>query len=290
MPDVALPPPFRLSPLAPQRSATPPQECRYHHPPEASRTSSVLNNEGLPLRPGERICPHFQRTGACKFGYECRFDHPGKLGDADVVPAPNLWMTPHVHDRRGEPAVRGGAGAAGNGKAARGGKGRVLGGAGGAPGGAAAGDGARRNTRNGVRWSAAAHSQLTAGVPPMAPWQVAAAAPYGAPPVGAPGGMLPPGAMPLLVPVPVPVPVAMPPASAPADGIDPSATAGVPNGVAYGGVAPMAPAAILGAMQAVDGLSNGLAAMSMVGHVPPEAYYAAAYHSPPAAFAQQQQQ
>lgn len=30
----------------------------------------------LPERPGETLCAFYERTGVCKFGEGCRFDHP----------------------------------------------------------------------------------------------------------------------------------------------------------------------------------------------------------------------
>lgn len=46
--------------------------CRFHHPPQYG---VVLNRQGLPLRPGQPACQFFVRTGACKFGAACKWDH-----------------------------------------------------------------------------------------------------------------------------------------------------------------------------------------------------------------------
>lgn len=39
-----------------------------------------LNSKGYPLRPGARACALYQRTQACKFGAICTFDHPEPTG------------------------------------------------------------------------------------------------------------------------------------------------------------------------------------------------------------------
>jgi len=38
-------------------------------------TVSAYNSLGLPLRPGHQNCAFFQKTGQCKFGSTCKFDH-----------------------------------------------------------------------------------------------------------------------------------------------------------------------------------------------------------------------
>lgn len=50
------------------------KNCRFHHPPEYVVR---LNRLGLPLRPREPTCSFYERTGQCKFGPACRFNHPG---------------------------------------------------------------------------------------------------------------------------------------------------------------------------------------------------------------------
>jgi serine/threonine-protein kinase/endoribonuclease IRE1 len=47
--------------------------CRFDHPP---RYAVRLNYLGLPLRPGEPVCAHFERNRVCRFGPACKFDHP----------------------------------------------------------------------------------------------------------------------------------------------------------------------------------------------------------------------
>jgi len=65
--------------------------CRYDHPPEDGGTDPTgggrfgpsgtgnapePTNIGLPLRPGEKECSFFMKTGNCKFGEGCRWHHP----------------------------------------------------------------------------------------------------------------------------------------------------------------------------------------------------------------------
>ncbi|KAK1372713.1 hypothetical protein POM88_028906 [Heracleum sosnowskyi] len=38
-------------------------------------TRFTLNEEGLPLRPGQSICSHFSRFRICKFGPSCKYNH-----------------------------------------------------------------------------------------------------------------------------------------------------------------------------------------------------------------------
>eukprot|EP00747_Dinoflagellata_sp_TGD_P100576 gnl/TRDRNA2_/TRDRNA2_168075_c0_seq1.p1 gnl/TRDRNA2_/TRDRNA2_168075_c0~~gnl/TRDRNA2_/TRDRNA2_168075_c0_seq1.p1 ORF type:complete len:338 (+),score=79.90 gnl/TRDRNA2_/TRDRNA2_168075_c0_seq1:634-1647(+) len=39
-------------------------------------TKPGFTPEGLPMRPGQRICENYWKTGTCKNGMECRMDHP----------------------------------------------------------------------------------------------------------------------------------------------------------------------------------------------------------------------
>ncbi|XP_056861268.1 zinc finger CCCH domain-containing protein 58-like [Raphanus sativus] len=64
--------------------------CKYHHPRQGSGgggggdsvTSPIsFNHMGFPLRPGEKECPYYMRTGQCKFGSTCKFHHPVPPGD-----------------------------------------------------------------------------------------------------------------------------------------------------------------------------------------------------------------
>lgn len=36
------------------------------------------NSISFPLRPYAEDCPYYSRTGTCKFGFNCRFNHPVK--------------------------------------------------------------------------------------------------------------------------------------------------------------------------------------------------------------------
>ncbi|KAF2314146.1 hypothetical protein GH714_023707 [Hevea brasiliensis] len=59
--------------------------CRYNHsraktPVLPAKTTVFpvleLNFLGLPIRLGERECPYYMRNGSCKYGVNCRFNHP----------------------------------------------------------------------------------------------------------------------------------------------------------------------------------------------------------------------
>lgn len=61
------------------------KSCRYNHsrvrPPVLPAKTTVfpaleLNFLGLPIRPGEKECPYYMRNGSCKYGANCRFNHP----------------------------------------------------------------------------------------------------------------------------------------------------------------------------------------------------------------------
>ncbi|CAI9087970.1 OLC1v1022189C1 [Oldenlandia corymbosa var. corymbosa] len=63
------------------------QRCRFHHPIDrtaptmASALKEIqlqqnLNLTGLPRREGAIRCPYYMKTGTCKYGRGCRFDHP----------------------------------------------------------------------------------------------------------------------------------------------------------------------------------------------------------------------
>ncbi|XP_020207376.1 zinc finger CCCH domain-containing protein 37 isoform X2 [Cajanus cajan] len=59
------------------------ERCKFHHPidrsaPSLSKqaTAVKLTPAGLPRREGAVICPYYLKTGTCKFGATCKFDHP----------------------------------------------------------------------------------------------------------------------------------------------------------------------------------------------------------------------
>lgn len=59
------------------------ERCKYHHPIDRSAPSLAkqaatvkLTPAGLPRREGAVICPYYLKTGTCKFGATCKFDHP----------------------------------------------------------------------------------------------------------------------------------------------------------------------------------------------------------------------
>ena len=77
------------------------ESCRYDHPPDeagkeldtqqpAPRTGAamlpngVAQTGGLPVRPNEKECSYFMKTGMCKYGETCRWHHPPDKQTKDV--------------------------------------------------------------------------------------------------------------------------------------------------------------------------------------------------------------
>ena len=75
--------------------------CRFDHPPEEAGKEldtakpegrsggSMLPNGfaqtgGLPVRPGEKECSYFMKTGMCKYGETCRWHHPPEKQTKEV--------------------------------------------------------------------------------------------------------------------------------------------------------------------------------------------------------------
>ncbi|XP_020573217.1 zinc finger CCCH domain-containing protein 37-like [Phalaenopsis equestris] len=63
------------------------ERCKYHHPLDRSEPTASFNRQtqqqavkltlaGLPRREGSVACPFYMKTGTCKYGAMCRFDHP----------------------------------------------------------------------------------------------------------------------------------------------------------------------------------------------------------------------
>ncbi|OMO63653.1 Zinc finger, CCCH-type [Corchorus olitorius] len=58
--------------------------CKFHHPIDRSESITKPTSEqavkltlaGLPRREGAVHCPYYMRTGTCKYGATCKFDHP----------------------------------------------------------------------------------------------------------------------------------------------------------------------------------------------------------------------
>ncbi|KAG0605041.1 hypothetical protein M758_9G026700 [Ceratodon purpureus] len=60
--------------------------CKFHHPPDRiptgipkpvkNQTAVKLSLAGLPRRETEAPCAYYMKTGACKFGPTCKYDHP----------------------------------------------------------------------------------------------------------------------------------------------------------------------------------------------------------------------
>ncbi|KAJ6822477.1 zinc finger CCCH domain-containing protein 8 [Iris pallida] len=62
------------------------ETCKFHHPvdrmapaasvPKQAEPNVKLTLAGLPRREGTVACPFYMKTGTCKYGVACRFDHP----------------------------------------------------------------------------------------------------------------------------------------------------------------------------------------------------------------------
>lgn len=63
------------------------EKCKFHHPVDRSAPDCIANLEpsqqpvkltlaGLPRREDAEACAFYMKTGTCKFGVQCRFDHP----------------------------------------------------------------------------------------------------------------------------------------------------------------------------------------------------------------------
>ncbi|GAV64882.1 zf-CCCH domain-containing protein [Cephalotus follicularis] len=63
------------------------ERCKFHHPidrsaptmsvvMQAQQQSVKLTLAGLPRREGAAHCPYYMKTGTCKYGATCKFDHP----------------------------------------------------------------------------------------------------------------------------------------------------------------------------------------------------------------------
>ncbi|XP_010543113.1 PREDICTED: zinc finger CCCH domain-containing protein 37-like [Tarenaya hassleriana] len=47
-------------------------------PPITFNPALYHNSKGLPVRPGEVDCPFYLKTGSCKYGHTCRYNHPDR--------------------------------------------------------------------------------------------------------------------------------------------------------------------------------------------------------------------
>ncbi|CAH8359841.1 unnamed protein product [Eruca vesicaria subsp. sativa] len=61
------------------------ERCRFHHPSDRLNATSKLAPQqpnvklslaGYPRREGAQNCPYYMKTGTCKYGATCKFDHP----------------------------------------------------------------------------------------------------------------------------------------------------------------------------------------------------------------------
>merc|ERR1719436_2229191 len=66
---------------------------------QALAPSTGLNSAGLPIRPNQLPCAFYLRTGTCRFGSTCKFDHPegagnnsNAKGSEGTPPSDNLYI------------------------------------------------------------------------------------------------------------------------------------------------------------------------------------------------------
>ncbi|KAK9057074.1 hypothetical protein SSX86_024441 [Deinandra increscens subsp. villosa] len=88
------------------------ERCKFHHPPD--RTAHALSAQGhesvkftlagLPRREGAVHCPYYMKTGACKYGATCKFDHPppGEVMSAATSQGPSVAAGEEVKDGQNE--------------------------------------------------------------------------------------------------------------------------------------------------------------------------------------------
>uniref|UniRef100_A0A0E0LC36 C3H1-type domain-containing protein n=1 Tax=Oryza punctata TaxID=4537 RepID=A0A0E0LC36_ORYPU len=68
----------------PSQEYFPGNACHGHHHEGKSKVEQVkLNGLGLPLRPGTGLCSYYMNRGICKFGTNCKFDHPDPGSDQE---------------------------------------------------------------------------------------------------------------------------------------------------------------------------------------------------------------
>lgn len=68
--------------------------CKYHHPRQGGASHVSVNYLGYPLRPGEKECSYYMKTGQCKFGATCKFHHPQPDGVQAPVASPAPGVAP----------------------------------------------------------------------------------------------------------------------------------------------------------------------------------------------------
>ncbi|XP_011659059.1 zinc finger CCCH domain-containing protein 37 isoform X5 [Cucumis sativus] len=56
-------------------------------PPISLSPAIMHNSKGLPIRPGEVDCPFYLKTGSCKYGTTCRYNHPDRNAINPSTPA-----------------------------------------------------------------------------------------------------------------------------------------------------------------------------------------------------------
>ncbi|XP_039809452.1 zinc finger CCCH domain-containing protein 8-like isoform X5 [Panicum virgatum] len=75
-------------------------KCKFNHPKEKVNALSAGTDNGqsliadsaiLPVRPSEPVCSFYVKTGKCKFGAKCKFNHPKDVGIAPVIAKETIY-------------------------------------------------------------------------------------------------------------------------------------------------------------------------------------------------------
>ncbi|XP_025815026.1 zinc finger CCCH domain-containing protein 8-like isoform X5 [Panicum hallii] len=75
-------------------------KCKFNHPKEKvnalwagtdNRESLIADSAILPVRPFEPVCSFYAKTGKCKFGAKCKFNHPKDVEIAPVIAKETIY-------------------------------------------------------------------------------------------------------------------------------------------------------------------------------------------------------
>ncbi|AQK96641.1 Zinc finger CCCH domain-containing protein 37 [Zea mays] len=74
-------------------------KCKFNHPKDmVNALGTGTNNESLiadsavlPVRPSEPICVFYAKTGKCKFGAICKFNHPKDIKTSPLIAKETIY-------------------------------------------------------------------------------------------------------------------------------------------------------------------------------------------------------
>ncbi|PAN29698.1 hypothetical protein PAHAL_5G244900 [Panicum hallii] len=87
-------------PDCPSNSCRFKSKCKFNHPKEKvnalwagtdNRESLIADSAILPVRPFEPVCSFYAKTGKCKFGAKCKFNHPKDVEIAPVIAKETIY-------------------------------------------------------------------------------------------------------------------------------------------------------------------------------------------------------